>query len=122
MQVGRGFRNPKAHMIRRQFIAEAHHDRFPIPRMEGRAGIDAVEAPNLARRQVGVEAVICLALMYLIKLLWEKLLPALMRGAGSLPGNRVDVRCRNECLYRLGHRRNRKFSHKWWGWRASAPV
>src|SRR5437879_13618040 len=106
MQVGRGFRNPKAHMIRRQLVAEAHHDRFPIPRMKGRAREDAVEAPNLARRQVGVEAVICLALMYLIKLLWEKHLPVLVRGAGSRAGNRVDVRCRTKWRgHALPHRR-----------------
>src|SRR2546422_11650207 len=117
MQVGRGFRNPKAHMIRRQVIAEAHHDRLPIPRMEGRAGIDAVEAPNLARRQVGVEAVICLALMYLIELLREKLVPALMRGPGSLPGNRVNVRHRSKWrCHGLSERRNRMLYYGWERW------
>jgi len=60
-----------------------------------------------------VEAVICLPLMDVIELPWEKLVPALMRGARSLPGNRVDVRRRIECRYRLGHRNDGKSNYEW---------
>src|SRR5437660_11421892 len=82
--MGRDFRTPKTNVICRQVIAEAHHDRFPVSCMKRRAGEEAVVAPNLTQRQVGVEAVICLPRMDVIELPWEKLVPALMRGARSL--------------------------------------
>src|SRR2546422_11671884 len=118
VEMGRDFRTPKTNVICRQVIAEAHHDRLPVSCMKGRAREDAVVAPNLTQGQVGVEAVICLPLMDVIELLWEKLVPALMRSAGSLPGNRVDVRRRIECRYRLGHRNDGKFNYEWSGRRA----
>ena len=61
---------------------------------------------------------ICLPLMDVIELPWEKLVPALMRGAGSLARDRVDVRRRIECGYRLGHRNDGKFNYEWSGGRA----
>src|SRR5437879_13160161 len=96
VEMRNDFRTPKTNVICRQFVAKAHHDRLPVSRVKGRAGEEAVVAPNLTQRQVGVEAVICLPLMDVIELPWEKLVPALMRGARSLPGNRVDVRRRIE--------------------------
>src|SRR5207245_10872875 len=98
VEVGRGFWNPKTYVIRGQVIAEPHHDRLPVVCIEGRTGEDTVEAPNLIQRQVTVEAVICLLLMDVIEVRWEKLVPALMISARCFACTRASARPRGKCL------------------------
>src|SRR2546428_6867604 len=120
VEVGRGFRNPKAHVVCRQVIVKPHNDRFPVPCLDGGTGENTVEPPNLILRQEGMETMIGFHLMDVIGLLREKLVPTLVVGSGCLSFKVVTFErgCRVECRV-LGNRRGREGEPEWRGGRAS---